>query len=303
MDDAVKLPEGYAARNASMEDAEAVTALIAAGELHEDGVVEVEVEDVRSLWKRPSFDPAADALLVLRGGEPAAWAMVDQGRRFDADVHPDHRALGIGAALLDWVEQRAQAAGSSRVGQTFTDANVGAADLLRRHGYVERWASWILEISLEDELPPPNPPEGITMRAYEPGADDRAAHEVIEMAFSEWGDRTPTTFEDWVALIPGHGSFVPDASRVALDGDRVVGVVIASDYVFEGWVPQLAVDRAYRGRGIGGELMREVFRAFKERGRPICGVNTDSRTGALGLYERVGMHLRRSYTHWAKDLD
>lgn len=299
----MKLPEGYKARPASMDDAAAVTALIAAGELHEDGVVEVEVEDVRSLWSRPSFEPASDARLVLRGDEPAAWAMVDQGRRFDADVHPDHRGLGIGTALLDWVEARAREAESSRVGQTFTDSNVGAADLFRRHGYVEHWASWILEISLDDELPPPNPPEGITMRAYEPGADDRAAHEVIETAFSEWGDRTPTTFEDWVVLIPGHRSFVPDASRVALDGNRIVGVVIASDYQVEGWVPQLAVDREYRGRGIGGELMREVFRAFKERGRPICGVNTDSRTGALGLYERVGMHLRRSYTHWAKDLD
>jgi ribosomal protein S18 acetylase RimI-like enzyme len=303
MDDPVKLPEGYRSKAASMDDAEAATALIAAGELDADGMVEVEVEDVRSLWSRPSFDPARDALLVVRGDEPAAWAMVDQGRRFDADVHPAHRGLGIGAALLDWVEERARAAGASRVGQTFTDANTGAIELFRSRGYFPLWESWILQISLEQELPPPKHPDGITIRAYKPGADDRAAYEVIETAFSEWGDRTPTTFEDWAAAIPHHGSFVPDVSKVALDGERIVGVVIAFDYTVEGWVQQLAVDRAYRGRGIGGELMREAFRGFKARGRTTSGVNTDSRTGALGMYERVGMHLRRTYTRWAKDLN
>jgi hypothetical protein len=32
------------------------------------------------------------------------------------------------------------------------------------------------------------------------------------------------------------------------------------------------------------------------------GLSTDSRTGALGLYERVGMKVTRSYTHFAKEL-
>jgi hypothetical protein len=37
-------------------------------------------------------------------------------------------------------------------------------------------------------------------------------------------------------------------------------------------------------------------------GKPACGLSTNSLTGALSLYEKVGMHVRRSYTRWAKTL-
>ena len=83
-----------------------------------------------------------------------------------------------------------------------------------------------------------------------------------------------------------------------------MGVAINYDYAndAEGWVQQLAVDEAYRGRGLGRALLQESFRRFHAIGRRACGLSTDSRTGALGLYEHVGMHVRKSYTHWAKRL-
>jgi hypothetical protein len=34
----------------------------------------------------------------------------------------------------------------------------------------------------------------------------------------------------------------------------------------------------------------------------VSGLSTDSRTGALTLYEKVGMTVRRSYMSYAKDL-
>jgi hypothetical protein len=37
-------------------------------------------------------------------------------------------------------------------------------------------------------------------------------------------------------------------------------------------------------------------------GRSVVQLSTDSRTGALGLYEHVGMRIVRSYTHYAKEL-
>ena len=41
---------------------------------------------------------------------------------------------------------------------------------------------------------------------------------------------------------------------------------------------------------------------FWDLGKPGLEVATDSRTGALGLYEKVGMHVISSYTNYAKDL-
>jgi hypothetical protein len=50
-------------------------------------------------------------------------------------------------------------------------------------------------------------------------------------------------------------------------------------------------------------LLRTSFGWFFDRGRRIAGVSTDSRTGALGLYEKVGMRVVRQYTRYAKRLD
>ncbi|HEV8563961.1 MAG TPA: GNAT family N-acetyltransferase [Actinomycetota bacterium] len=303
MDDGLTFPDGITSRPASMDDCEAVTALIAASELHDDGEVEIEIEDVRATWSRPTFDPAVDALLVLEDHEPVAWAEVHKGRRAEADVRPDRRGRGIGAAVLGWTERRAREAGGSVVGQTVTDSNAGAAALFRQRGYDPLWTSWALEISLASEPAAATAPDGIRIRPYEPQSDDADAYRLIEQAFSEWPDREPTSFEDWVATIPRHGAFVPDATRVALDGDRMVGASISFEYGNEGWVQQLAVERSHRNRGIARALLQDVFRAFHGRGSPKCGVGTDSRTGASSLYESVGMHARRSYTHWARELD
>ena len=35
----------------------------------------------------------------------------------------------------------------------------------------------------------------------------------------------------------------------------------------------------------------------------MAGVSTDSRTGALGLYEKVGMRVVRQYTRYRKRLE
>jgi GNAT superfamily N-acetyltransferase len=70
----------------------------------------------------------------------------------------------------------------------------------------------------------------------------------------------------------------------------------------EGWVNQVAVRRDQRGLGLGRALLASSFAAARERGATRFGLSTDSRTGALGLYERVGMTARLTYTHWAKRL-
>ena len=49
-------------------------------------------------------------------------------------------------------------------------------------------------------------------------------------------------------------------------------------------------------------MLRTAFGWFFERGRRVAGVSTDSRTGALGLYEKVGMRVVRQYTRYTKRL-
>jgi ribosomal protein S18 acetylase RimI-like enzyme len=49
--------------------------------------------------------------------------------------------------------------------------------------------------------------------------------------------------------------------------------------------------REFRGRGLGRALLHTAFAEFRRRGLPKAGLSVDATnpTGALGLYESVGM--------------
>lgn len=291
---------GLTTRAATRSDVAAITALIAACETADNGLAEVHPTDVEH-----SFDVAdaqAGVIVVEAPDQLVGWATLADGRA-EVDVHPAWRGRGIGAALLAWSEDRARAAGMPEVRQVVTNAATAAHRLFEGAGYHVRYSSWILEMRLGDAPPEVTIPPGIAIRPYRP-QDAEAAYQVIEDAFNEWPGRQPTTLESWSAYVLGHAAFAPGLSRLAFEGDELVGVALCDDYEGqdEGWVPQVATKATHRHRGIARALLQSVFVAFHATGRRRVGLNTDSRTGALALYERIGMRVRRTYTSWAKDL-
>ena len=296
----VALPEGFTERPANAADSDAIYELIAACELADDGVVEVDRHDVAVGFERHGFEPDLDTLLLFEGGDLAAWAELYRGRA-EADVRPTHRGRGIGAALLSWIETRAGALGEPDVGQTKTDANTGARELFVTSGYEPSSTAWIIRIELAGPPEPPDVPAGISIRPYE-RSDARLVHRVIDDAFSEWPGRNPEPYEVWAPQVIAHPAFEPALSPLAFDGEELVGAVLSSDFPEEGWIEQLATKATHRRRGIAQSLLRTALGCFYERGRPMAGVSTDSRTGALGLYEKVGMRVVRQYTRYTKHL-
>ena len=85
---------------------------------------------------------------------------------------------------------------------------------------------------------------------------------------------------------------------VAEEDGRLVGAAVCIPEVDEGWVDQLAVLPAAWGRGIGGALLRVAFQRSRDRGLATAALSTDSRTGALGPYEHVGMAVTESFTRY-----
>ena len=83
----VRLPEGLSSRPANAADAEAIYELIAACELEDDGVVEVDRDEVTVGFERHGLEPDLDTLLVFEGGDLAAWAELYRGRA-EANVRP-----------------------------------------------------------------------------------------------------------------------------------------------------------------------------------------------------------------------
>lgn len=302
--DLTGLPEGFTARPATMDDVDAVTAVVAACEILHDGVAGVDREDIVADWRRGSFNLDRESVVVLAGGDVVAEVDVFLGRA-EANVHPDWHDRGIGTWLLGRGEAIARAQAVPRASQTLSDRAVAAVALLQRHGYAYGYTSWILRIDQAQRPPEPGLPPGIAFRDYVPVSDDREVFQVIEDAFSEWPDRLPNTFEDWYPMVPGRASFEPWMMLLAFDvgSGEIVGVANVIDQDPDaGWVQQLATKATHRHRGIGRALMRQAMNVFWDLGKPGLEVSTDSRTGALGLYESVGMNVVTSYTNYAKSL-
>jgi mycothiol synthase len=294
-------PAGLTARPLTLNDVDDTIAMVNTCELIDSGELMWERADLLSDIAVDGFDPEQDWLGVFDGSRIVAWAFLQGPRRLWIDVAPDVRGRGIGTSLRRWAVARARERGNDRLGQTIEDTRTDVATALRVAGFTARHTSWILQMDHPTQPPAVEPPSGIEIRAVQmPNEEDRTL-EMFEMAFSEFDDRLPTPLDDWRTSVTRREGFVPNDLVVAVDGDRVVGGAFLIDSE-EIWIDKLAVAATHRHRGIARALLGTAFRRSFERGYDHTSLSTDSRTGALTLYERVGMYVTRSFTNWAIDL-
>lgn len=296
------LPRGFTARPLTTDDAEAVATLVADCEEFEDGWRETKAEDVLAVWHLPAVDLASQSVGVFADERLAAAGDV-HGDYASVDVHPTFRGRGIGSALLPWTWAQARAQGKARVVQDFSDARRDAAALVRAHGYEGAWTGWSFRMSIADAAPPVLP-AGYAFVDYDHARHARVAFDVINTAFNEWREEPQDDWPSWDAYIGAHRFLAPWGSPLVVHDGRIVGVSIALDAGADqdAWIQQLAVERAHRGRGLGHALIRETYARFAARGFSHGGLATDSRTGALAMYEHVGFTVRASWTRWLKRL-
>jgi mycothiol synthase len=94
--------------------------------------------------------------------------------------------------------------------------------------------------------------------------------------------------------VPGRPGFEPWNLRVSTDPS---GEVVAVAYILkfqgngtvEGYVDRLATRADQRGLGLAQALLADAFAVARQHGAARSALSTDTRTGALGLYEKVGM--------------
>ncbi len=294
------LPLGLHARPLTTEDIDDTVAMVNTCELHDSGELMVERADLLADSRTEGFDRTHDWIGVFEGDRIVGRGVFVHRRSAWIDVHPTARGRGIGSWLRRWSEDRAREVGADRVGQTIEDRRIDATELLRDAGYAPRRTSWILRMDHPEPPAAPAPPGGIRLRPFEPGDEDEALM-MFERAFSEWKDRVANAPGTWRAMVTEREGFRPDDLVLAFAGDRIVGGAFLID-ADEIWVDKLAVEREFRHRGIARALLQTAFARSFERGYRWTSLSTESDTGALSLYERVGMRIHRSFTLLSVDL-
>jgi ribosomal protein S18 acetylase RimI-like enzyme len=137
-------------------------------------------------------------------------------------------------------------------------------------------------------------PEGYQIREARPD-EYREVQNVIEDAFLEWSVRDREPVEDFEASVIGRPGFRPWNLRVVTEpGGDIVGValvIVAGEEGDEAYIDRLAVRKDQRHRGLAQALLVDAFALGREHGAKRFALSTDSRTGALSLYEKVGMEV------------
>ncbi len=303
MPDIHALPSGYTVRPAIDADLDIVVRVFEDA----DRVLGLDPDPMREywtwIWHLPSTDLGRDTRLLLKGPEVAGYAQgiwsVEEGGPLNTliRVHPDHLGRGIGSWALAWGEALAAERGSEGVRARAADRDVDGRALLTSRGYVRVRSSFTMGKKLGPEEDPGAAPAGVSIRAFQTGGDERVLHEVYEKSFADhWGfSRIPyATFE---AGMYGAEDWDPSLAYLAEVDGEAIGHVVALSFEGEGNIESVGVVPRWRGRGIAKALLRRAFAELAKRGHHEVrlGVDAQNPTGAVALYEGLGMTPHRSY--------
>lgn len=286
--------------------------LIAAGEVELLGVVESPVEEVRQGFAQPWVDREATAFVLL-GGEPRSlvWVTRDPLARqtfFTAhtapgpandEAHAHAVELGIAAARRHALDDGSPG-WTARSGSWIEDRR--HLDELARNGFAPVRRFYQMLISSDSPAIPaeaPPLPDGVEIVVARDEAAYRALYDVDCAAFAQHWNFVAHPYDEWRAEIVDSPNRDPDGIWLLMVDGVPGGICVLEDSrlsLGEGYVGILGVLEQFRSRGLASLLLQRAFVRDRDRGLTgtRLGVDAENTTGAVGLYERVGMHAART---------
>ena len=297
------LPAGVRARPAARADLLAVVDLF----LTYDATLQAEPDPLNEylqwIWGLPYVDLARDTVLLQDGDGVVGFAQgirdPDTGGPFSVDwgVAPAHDLDAVGSALLTWCErQRDDREIPDPIRTSIVAEDDRARALLERRGYVQVRLLWDMVRSLGEPRDVGVDPDGVEVRSFRVGQDEQLLYRIDETSFRDHWDHVDRTYEAFAARMYGE-SWDPSLAFLAEVDGEPAGELVAIADVERGYIASVGVLRAFRGRGAAKALLRRAFAELAARGheRVELSVDASSPTGAVALYEGMGMHVARSY--------
>lgn len=268
-----------------------------------------------------ALDPDGTAI-AYGEAKQAETAATEVEVSLEGVVHPDHRGLGIGRALLAWQEARGRqllaASDSTLPAMLALGCREDAAShraLYAAAGFAPvRW--WMeLRRPLSAPIPDREPPAGVSIVPFSDRLSEATRAAVNDAFRDHWGSQ-PITRQEW----EDEGeldAFAPHLSRLAVvgagtrtDPHRVVGFALSELTPEEwdlnggsfGYLSSIGVIREWRGRGLSSVVITAALRAYHDEGlqNAILDVDAENPSGALAMYERLGFVLDDRSVTYAK---
>jgi len=154
---------------------------------------------------------------------------------------------------------------------------------------------WTLEMRIPVENQSTSDSLGV-IRELDLNKEDelRTFHEVHQDAFSQHFGFMPRQFNEWSELVLRHKVEINlQAWLISVNGVPAGFVDFNDEQLHNdsGYVSGLGVRQAFQGKGLGEALLRHAIQINSELGRSkLClSVDAGNESGALRLYEKVGM--------------
>jgi mycothiol synthase len=275
-------------------DADAILDLYVLVDLADMGEVDTSIELIRSALASDAAgavieDPAGGLLghawLDYEAGHGKTWG--------DVVVRPGADPA-VAEALFDWLLAKAREIGPGLP----THAFARSTHLAKQRMYEAAGGTIVrrfyrMAVALADAPPPVVPAlgPGVEIHGVASETDLRTMHAVLDTAFMDHFAHEPESYEKWLQFsADGVASDLTLWWLATVDGEPAAGLY-GSVSPSGGYVDMLGTLRAHRGKGLGRLLLMTAFAEFHRRGlrKVVLGVDSTSPTGALDLYQSVGM--------------
>jgi mycothiol synthase len=200
-------------------------------------------------------------------------------------VHPAHRRRGIGVRLAQALAEQA----TTPLQLWAPGDSAPAKALAAKIGLLAARTLLVMRRRLDEDLPEPQVPAGITIRRFQPGWDEQAWLEVNAEAFASHPEQGAMTEVDLAARM-AEPWFDPAGFFVALRGETMLGFHWTKqhgDHLGEVYV--LAVSPTAGGAGLGTALLLTGLEHLRHQGDTVVELYVeDDNPDALGLYTDYG---------------
>lgn len=268
-------------------------------------------------WHHEGDTESVRRLTAARGGETVAAAelgtlqqLTESERRANLtlQIQPALVTSEVGRAVLGWGERAARAAFTAEGSGTTLTFAVNLENPSDAERALVAEAGLTLAVA-EDQMtrPTANGPK----RAFPPGIGLRPWDEMSAPLFfhaydSAFRDRPGFPNWDearWRSAFTSAEEFRPELSVVALDGPEPAAFAVLWVEDKCGWVTQMGVRPAWRGKGCGEALLSHALRAFAAEGLPNAMLEVATNNAAASaLYSRMGFSVISTYESWRKRL-